>query len=137
MGTAITKRRTNLVPVEPSAPAITPMTLLEQAIEKGVDIDQLQKFMDMVEHWQKNQARKAFFDALTLFQSKVPVLKKGKKADIVLKNGGGHYSYKYTDLGSITAQIKDVLLECGLSYRWEFQDLGGRLKATCFISHRD
>jgi hypothetical protein len=135
MEKALAKRRTTLVPVEPSAPAITPMTLLEQAIAKGVDIDQLQKFMDMVEHWEKRQAEKAFRDAMADFQSKVPVIPKKKVAKI--NSQKGNYSYKFADLGTIATTIKDALNVCGLSYRWEFQDNGAKLKVTCFISHRD
>lgn len=133
---AIAKRNSKMEVVPPPLPATTPMTILEQAIAKGVDIDQLQKLMDMVAQWEKKEAKKAFMDALSRFQSMVPVLKKGKKADIVAKSGA-RYSYKYADLGSITAQIKGSLQECGLSYRWEFQPEGGKLKAICFISHRD
>lgn len=135
MEKALAKRRTNLVPVEPAAPAITPMTILDNAIAKGVDIDQLQKLMDMVQQWEKNQAQKAFFDALTTFQTKVPVIKKNKKADI--RSDKGSYSYKFTDLGSIANAIKEPLKECGLSYRWAFKTNNGNLIVTCYISHRD
>jgi aryl carrier-like protein len=114
----------------------TPLTLLQQAIEQGLDLEKIEKLMELQERWEKKEAKKAFLDALSLFQSKVPELKKGKKADIVTKSGS-RYSYKYTDLGSVTAQIKKPLQECGLSYRWEFQPEGSKLKATCFISHRD
>lgn len=135
MEKAIAKRRSNLIPVEPSIPAITPMSILDNAIAKGVDIDQLQKLMDMVEQWEKNQARKAFFDALTRFQTMVPVIQKNKKADI--KSDKGSYSYKFADLGNIAKAIKASIKECGLSYRWAFKSSNGNLMVTCYISHRD
>lgn len=135
MSTAVAKRRSSLVPVEPSIPAITPMTILDNAIAKGVDIDQLQKLMDMVQQWEKNQARKAFFDALTRFQSIVPSISKNKKADI--RSDKGSYSYRFADLGNIGKIIKPSLKECGLSYRWAFKTNNGNLMVTCYISHRD
>lgn len=113
----------------------TPSTLLEKAIEKGADIAQLKELMDLQERWEKKEAKKAFFDALSLFQTKVPLLKKSKTANI--KSDKGSFSYRYSDLGSITNTIKHILLECGLSYRWEFKEEGGKMTVTCLVSHRD
>jgi len=113
----------------------TPVTLLEKAIEKGADISQLKELMDLQERWEKKEAKKAFFDALSRFQTIVPVLNKKKTAKI--NSQKGNYSYKYADLGSITAEIKSALNECGLSYRWEFEEKNQLMKVTCLISHRD
>lgn len=135
MEKALAKRRSNLVPVEPSAPALTPMTILANAIEKGVDIDQLEKLMGMVERWEKNQARKSFFKALASFQAMCPVIKKNKTAQI--KSEKGSYSYKYAELGNIEVQIKSAMEQCGLTKRWEYGEEGGQQKVSCLITHID
>jgi hypothetical protein len=119
---------------EVSAPP-TPLQLLAQAVEKGVDLDQMQKLMDLQDRWEKKEAKKAFLDALSLFQTKVPVIQKKRIAKI--NSPKGNYLYKFADLGTIANAIKEPLKECGLSYRWEFQPNGGNLKVTCFLSHRD
>jgi hypothetical protein len=116
---------------------VLPVTLIQQALDKGVDMVQLQALMDLQERWEKKEARKAFFEALSLFQKKCPELKKNKRANITSKNGGPSFSYTYADLGSIAAQIKDALNECGLAYRWEFQESNNKIKCTCFVSHSD
>lgn len=113
----------------------TPSTLLEKAIEKGVDMAQLKELMDLQERWEKKEAKKKFFEALSIFQSKVPVLNKNKTANI--KSDKGSFSYKYSDLGNIGNKIKTVLLECGLSYRWEFKEEAGKMQVTCLLSHKD
>jgi hypothetical protein len=113
----------------------TPAHLMQIAIEKGVDIQQLEKLMDLQDRWEKKEARKAFLDALSRFQTIVPQLRKGKTAKI--QSQKGFFSYKYADLGSITSSIKNALNECGLSYRWEFNETGEKMKVTCLISHRD
>lgn len=113
----------------------TPTTLLEKAIEKGADITQLKELMDLQERWEKKEAKKKFFDALSLFQTKVPILRKTKTANV--KSEKASFSYKYADLGSITNSIKHILLECGLSYRWEFTENAGKMECTCLLSHRD
>lgn len=112
----------------------TPSTLLEKAIEKGVDMAQLKELMDLQERWEKKEAKKKFFEALSLFQSKVPILNKNKTANI--KSEKGSFSYNYSDLGNIGNKIKSVLLECGLSYRWEFKEKDGKMEVTCLLSHK-
>lgn len=113
----------------------TPVTLIDKALEKGVDTTQLKELMDLQERWEKKEAKKSFLEALSTFQTMVPTLKKNKTAKIVSQKGT--YSYKYADLGSITNSIKAALKECGLSYRWEFENDNGKMKVTCIISHRD
>lgn len=126
----ITKRKNQEIPAAP-----TPLTLLQQAVAQGLDLDKLEKLMELQDRWQKQEAKKAFFDALAGFQAIAPVIKKNRKANI--NSPKGSYSYKFADLGAIASQIKKALDICGLSYRWEFQDNNGKLKVTCFLSHRD
>lgn len=113
----------------------TPLTLLQQAVEKGVDMQQLEKLMELQERWEKKEARKSFFDALSKFQNLVPVLKKGKTARIASQKGS--FSYRYADLASITKAICKPLAAAGLSYRWDFEESNGKLKVICNVSHRD
>lgn len=133
MEKALTKRGSKMEVVPPASP--TPLTLLQQAIAQGMDIAQLEKLMEMQERWEKRQAEKAFQDAFADFQSLVPVIKKNKVNKINSQKGA--YSYKSADLAEIAKTIKGALKETGLSYRWEFEDKGNKLKVTCLISHRD
>lgn len=130
MAKTLTQPTRHNTPVAPS-----PSTLLEKAIEKGASMEQLKELMDLQERWEKKEAKKAFLDSLSKFQTLVHVIKKNRTAKI--NSQKGNYSYKYADLGSITNSIKSSLAECGLSYRWEFQETSGNLKVTCFVSHRD
>lgn len=104
-----------------------PMRLVEMAVSKGADIDQLSKLMDMQERWEAREARKAYLDAFSTFQSVVPTIKKNKEA----------HNYKYAPLGDIASQIQDSLRECGLSYRFEIQDEGEKITVCCIVSHRN
>ena len=49
----------------------------------------------------------------------------------------GKLRYKYVTLSSIAESIKELLAECGLTYRWEIKDESGRLQVTCIITHRE
>lgn len=128
---AITRRNSKHEVLAPP----TPLVLLEQAIAKGVDMDQLQKLMDLQERWEKKEAKKAFIDAQSLFQEKVPVIPKKSVARINSQKGS--YSYRFANLGTIAGTIKEALKHCGLSYRWEFHEANGKLKVICIVSHRD
>lgn len=133
MEKAIAKRNSKMEVVPPASP--TPLTLLQQAIAQGMDIAQLEKLMEMQERWERRQAEKAFQDAFAEFQSIVPVIRKNKVNKINSQKGA--YSYKSADLGEIAKTIKGALKETGLSYRWEFDEKGNKLKVTCLVSHRD
>ena len=114
-----------------------PANLIKLAIETKADITQLEKLMELQERWEKKEARKAFFDALSKFQTMVPILTKKKTARITPKDGKPAFQYKYADLASISQDIKKPLNECGLSYRWEFKEENNVIKCTCLLSHRD
>lgn len=108
----------------------TPAKLLELAISKDLDVDKLTKLMDLQERWDAQQAKKAFLIAMSDFQSKCPTLTKSKNVSF------GNTSYNYIPLGEIAKQIKELLNECGLSYRWETKE-NGNISITCIVSHVD
>lgn len=113
----------------------TPADLLSQAIDKGLDVDALEKLMALQERWEAGQARKAFFDAFTKFQSEAPDLRKTKTVSFGKDNG--KTEYKYAPLADITRQISKILKENDLSYRWEINDDKETIKVTCLVSHVD
>jgi len=102
----------------------SPSKLMEIALNQNADVEKLEKLMAMQERWDANQARKQYFEALTEFQSKCPVIKK-KKA--------GH-NYMYAPLSDIVAQIKEPLKSCGLSYRFE-QCHNNAIEIACVVTH--
>lgn len=112
----------------------TPADLLSQAIEKGLDVDALEKLMGLQERWEAGQARKAFFESFTKFQSEAPELRKSKQVKFETK-GGGSTDYHYAPLATITRQLTEVLKSNDLSYRWEINDDKDTIKVTCIVSH--
>lgn len=112
-----------------------PAKLLELAISKDVDIDKLKQLMDLQERWDAQQAKKSFLKAMSEFQSKCPDFKKGKQVDFTTKSGY-RIRYNYTPLGVIIKGIKELLRECGLSFRWETKE-NGKISITCIVSHID
>lgn len=108
-----------------------PANLLSLAIEKGMTVDGLEKLMAMQERFEAKESRKRFYEALAEFQSKCPVLKKSKTVSF------NQTKYKYAPLSEVVTQIKDILSEVGLSFRWEIKDENLNLNVTCIITHKD
>lgn len=106
-----------------------PQRLIELAITQGADVDKLERLMDLEERWRANKAREAYYHAIATFQSRVPRLRKTKHVD------AGPVRYDYTPLSDIGEQLKDVLRECRLSYRWEIEDAGEYIKVNCIVTH--
>lgn len=112
--------------------APTPFVLLQQGIEKGLDVVQMEKLMDLQERWENKQAKKTFLIALSKFQSECPVIP--KKSPVKFN---GKLQYVFADLPTIIETIKDCLRDAGLSYRWETEDKKDDISITCVLGHID
>lgn len=111
--------------------SLNPTQLLTLAVDKNLDIEKLGKLMELQKVWQTDQARKAFFGALSKFQSEVPEIRKSKAVAF------NEVKYNYAPLSDVVRQIKDSCRECGLSYRWEIKDTKEEISVTCLITHTD
>lgn len=110
---------------------LNPGQLLTLAVNQNLDIEKLERLMDLQKRWESDQNRKNFFEALAKFQSEVPELRKSKSVSFK------EVKYNYAPLADITRQIKDTCRDCGLSYRWEIADTKEELKVTCLVTHTD
>ena len=114
----------------------SPGRLLELAVKQDLDVEKLERLMELQERWATQQAKVAYFSALAKFQAAVPSLAKDSAVDFTTSKG--HTHYKFASLPVIKDAIQPALNEAGLTYRWEFEDReGGRLTATCIITHVD
>jgi hypothetical protein len=107
---------------------MTPMEIMERAIERGVDADQLEKLMALQERWEANQARRAFAAALSEFQARCPTVLKTAEAD----------RYTYAPLDEILRTIRPHMEATGLSVRFSTElTEESVITAVCILSHRD
>lgn len=130
---------TELVDQAPSRSAapITPMEMLQIAVEKGADLDQLQKLMDLQERWEANEARKAFVVAKAKFKAKAPAIDKNKHVGFTSKKeGASKTDYWHATLDHVAELLDPVLSKYGLSYSWETEQRdGGLIRVTCILTH--
>jgi len=105
---------------------------IQQAIQNNLPVESMEKFFTLYEKVDAKQAKEAYIEALASFQKKCPVIKREKK---VFNKDGRTVRYQYAPLDSIIEQIKDILADNGLSYKWEVENKPDFIKATAIITH--
>lgn len=117
--------------------AITPMAMLDRAVEQGAGIEVLTKLMELQERWERNQARKAFGNALADAKAEIPVITKNRTVDFTGKTNV-RTNYVHEDLAEIVRVITPILGKHGLSHRFRSSSpVGEPITVTCIIEHRD
>lgn len=107
----------------------TPAHLLNIAIEKGADLDKLEKLMDLQMRWEQSNARKAYHEAMAQFKANPPEIEKDKKVAY------GNTKYNHASLSNVTAKINSELSKYGLSASWTTTQTDKGVTVTCKISH--
>lgn len=111
----------------------SPSSMLMAAIDKGMDLDKLEKFMELQFKYEQNQARKAYFEAMTAFKAAPPEIEKNKHVKFdTLK---GKTEYDHATLDNVIEKINSALSEHGLSASWTTKQENGNVTVTCRISH--
>ncbi len=118
------------LPSVPTALA-TPMRMLEIAVQNNADIDKLRQLMDLADRWEKNEARKAFVEAMTMFKSEPIHILKSKKVDI---QGGA--KFKHATLADVVDGVVSTLSKYGLSHTWITEQVERQIKVICVITHK-
>lgn len=122
--------------VDEQPPAITPMQMLQIAVEKGADLDKLSALMDLQERWEANQARKAYVVALNEFKASPPEIRKNKRTSFESRNSNSTVEYEYLTLPEAVRFIAPALSTHGLSHSWSVDQNDKRVSVTCTLTHR-
>lgn len=128
MENAVAERKDVIVPeIVRSIPTATPATLLNIAIEKGADLEKLEKLMDLQIRWEENQAKKSYNVAMAAFKANLPTVVKDKT--------NSQYKSKYASEDALLNTINPELSKQGLSASFDFKQGGGVITVTCHITH--
>lgn len=123
-------RKPRMIAVLPT-PAITPLSLLSAALDRGADEQILARLIGLHERAQQHDARRAFEAALAAAKAELPVITKAHLASV------GRSTYRHEDLAEIARCTSPILARHGLAYRFRSRTDGGLVTVTCVISHRD
>ena len=117
-----------------AAQSMTPMDLLQMAVQKGVDIDQLGKLMELQERWMANQAKVAYSEAITKFKESPPKITKNKH--VRFETSKGVTEYDHTTLDHLVDEVTKALSDVGITIRWSFPPTPDVITVTCILTHR-
>ena len=124
----------NAVAVSHNAPVVqanNPMAMIAAAVAKGVDTEQLTKLMDLQERWEKNEARKAFADAMVAFKAEEIAIDKNKDV-----SHNGKFMYSHATLDNVCRKVIGALQKHGIAHSWRTEQGGGIIKVSCVLRHR-
>lgn len=118
--------------IEQPTNAVTPMDMLDRAVQSGASIEVLTKLMDLQERWERNQSRKAFEEALAAARADFKPIIKGREVDFTSQKG--RTNYRYEDLGGIASAVDPILAKHGLSYRYRTtSNINEPITVTCIV----
>jgi|GEM_PF-428322 len=112
----------------------SPQEMIRFAVERGADLEKLEKLLALQERWEANEARKAYNQAMTAFKANPPKIEKDKKVGYDSKQGG-KVGYSHATLGNVTEKISGELSKHGLSASWKTKQEGSNIYVTCTIKH--
>lgn len=113
----------------PNTPTVTPMVLLQQAIDKDINPEQLKQLMDLQERYEAKLAKAAYAAAMVACQREMPIIVRNKL--------NSQTNSKYAELESIQLKIKPIYMKHGFSLSHGSADspLPGHYRATCIVTH--
>jgi len=113
-------------------PVSRPNDLLQMLIERNASLEMVEKFMDLRDRQEANEARKAYMEAMSQFKANPPEI--DKDATVSYEVGNKTTRYTHATLGNVTNTINRALGECGLSASWHTDQANG-ITVTCTITH--
>lgn len=126
MGAIVTKEH-DVMPVVSESAAII-QVIERAAMNPNVDIDKMERLLQMQERIMERQARASYMAALAEMQPDLPEIP---------ENGKGHGNIRYALWEDINELIKPVLGRHGFSLSFRTGQSDGKIIVTGVLSHRD
>lgn len=108
------------------AAALTPMDMIDRAASSGASVEVIGKLMELQERWERNQAKKAFDEAIALAKAELKPIE---------RNALGQNSKRYADFSAVAMAVDPIISKYGLSYRHRSTQTD-RINITCILSHK-
>ncbi|KKK52759.1 hypothetical protein LCGC14_3101680, partial [marine sediment metagenome] len=99
----------------------TSMHMLQVAVEKGHDLEKIEKLMELERRWKADQAREAYYLALAEFKREPVTVTKDKV--------NTQFGSMYTGLGNLANTVNAAMAPFGLNASWDFDQSAG-IKVT-------
>lgn len=107
-----------------------PSELIRLAIEKGSDLDKLEKLLNIQREYNKAIACQEYHKAMSAFKAEPITIDKDKSVNF----GTGKAAYKHASLFNITKKVGPLLSKHGLSVSWTTEQ-NGTISVSCKVTH--
>lgn len=124
-------------PTTINANVLTPMQLLHVAVQRGADMDQLERLYALHQRFLADEARNAFVAAMAEFKLNAPEIYKTRHVGFESrKEGASRTEYNYAGHFEVTMPIIRGLAKHGFSHDWDIEQKDGQVHVTCVVTHR-
>lgn len=107
--------------------AVTPMDMLNAAVERGDAIEKLSQLMDLHDRWEAAQAKKAYIEAKAAFKANAPTVFKDME--------NKQYKSMYSSIGNVVNTVNAALSKYELDASWDYDQTESGIKVTCILTH--
>jgi hypothetical protein len=110
-------------------PETTPFHLIQMAIDKDLNVDKLERLLDLQKSYQADIALKAYADAMNICQQEMPVVVRDKKNEST--------GSLFARLETVATAIRPVYTKNGFSLDFTEEDspLEGHRRVSCEVMH--
>lgn len=122
---------TNLVVQQPAPQQLSPLTVIQTAVERGTDVDSMERLLAMYERSEAARRRDAYNNAMAACQKAMPAIKR----DAFNQQTNSHY----TRLETLASAIRPVYTEFGFSLSFgSLPDApAGHCRISCEVRHTE
>jgi len=115
--------------------AASPAAMMQLAMNKGLDLDKVEKMIELQAKWDAIEAEKAYTMAMAQFKKNPPEIDKNKNVNYQKKDGSW-VDYNHATLGNVTKIINSELAKSGFSSGWSMSQDDKKITVTCTITHK-
>ncbi len=113
---------------------VSPLEMLQQAVDRGLDPETIRQLMDLSDRHAATQARMAYTQALVDLKRDLPtVLGRDKTVDFASSKGRVHYTH--TSLAAVMDAVTEPLTRHGFTLAWSPATDGPLVRVTCTLTH--
>lgn len=106
------------------------LSIIENAVSRdGMNPEIIDRLLDAKHKHDAEQARRAFYRAMSMFRQKAPTIQKNRTPDERAKIG------RYAGLPETLEAVQPLEASLGLAHRWETASDAERITVTCIVSH--
>jgi hypothetical protein len=118
----------------------SPAHLLMIAVERGANMEYLERLIKLQEQMEANEARRAYNDAFAAFKGEVVEILKTKKVKFPTRGQDGQpgspVEYRHAELSGVIEAAGPALSKHGFSWSWVPKQTKDWVEVTCILKHR-